>query len=319
MAIKDHSMILALLQSFPAHPWRRRALAGLAALLLLASPLTPAAGDRPFGQGLLWRVERADAAPSHIFGTMHTADRQVVTLPRPVQDAFEAADSLVLEIVMSNRIRAELGQAMLLPRNRQLDAIVGPQRFARVLDAGARRYGMPREQLVRFKPWAVTLFFSLPPSELQRQAAGGTPLDQMLQMRARERGIALHGLETMAEQIAVLGDLSEPDQLLLLDAAIEANPRIEALFEAMKLAYLDRDLTALHRLTEEMSADGGQEIQQLYFERLIDARNQRMAARMVARLAEGKAFVALGALHLSGPRGVLKLLEQQGYTLTRVY
>ena len=311
-------MIRALLQSLPGRPWRRPVLAGLAVLLSLAAPLGPAAKDRPYGEGLLWRVERADAAPSHVFGTMHTAAPQVVDLPPSVTKAFETADSLVLEVVMTNRVRAELGRAMLLPEGRSLDAIAGPRRFERVLEAG-KRYGMPGGQLKRFKPWALSMFFSLPPSELERQAAGGVPLDQMLQTRASERGIALHALETIAEQVAVLADLSEPDQLVLLDTAIEANPRIEALFEGMKRAYLDRDLVDLHRLAEEMSEDGDQAIQELYFERLIDARNHRMAARMAARLAEGNAFVAVGALHLSGPQGILKLLEREGYTLTRVY
>ncbi len=311
-------MILALLQILSGRLQWRPVLAGLAVLLTLASPLAPAAKERPYGQGVLWRVERADAAPSHVFVTMHTADPVVVDLPPAVTKAFVAADSLVLEIVMSNRVRGELGRAMLLPDGRGLEAIAGPRRFARVLEAG-KRYDMPRDQLNRFKPWALTMFFSLPPSELQRQAVGRTPLDQMLQSRASARGIPLHGLEAIAEQIDVLADLTEPDQLVLLDSALDANPHIESLFESMKRAYLDRDLAALHRLAEEMPKDSSRKIQELYFERLIDARNHRMAARLAARLAEGNAFVAVGALHLSGPQGVLKLLEQEGYTLTRVY
>ena len=311
-------MILALLQGLPGRLWRRPALAGLAVLLSLASPLAAAAKERPYGQGVLWRVERADAAPSHVFGTMHTADPEVLDLPPAVRTVFEAADSLVLEIVMTNRVRGELGQAMLLPEDRGLDAIAGPERFARVREAG-KRYGLLDAQLKRFKPWALSMFFSLPPSELQRQAVGGTPLDQALQTRAADRGIPLHGLESIAEQVDVLAKLSEPDQLTLLDAALAANPQIESHFEFMKRAYLDRDLAALHRLAEEMSENGSRKIHELFFERLIDARNHRMAARLTDRLAEGKAFVAVGALHLSGPEGVLKLLEQEGYTLTRIY
>lgn len=292
------------------------ALAALATLLL--APPGAAAAERPFGTGLLWRVERSGAPPSHVFGTMHTADRQVVDLPQPVRGAFAAAGSLVLEVVMSNQVRADLAQAMLLPDGRSLEVIAGPRRFARVVDAGAR-YGMPRDRLARFKPWALTMVFSLPPSELERQAAGAIALDQLLQSRARERGIPMHGLEAIAEQIAVLGDLPEPDQLALLDAALEANPRIESLFETMKQVYLERDLAALHRLADELAGDGDRAVQQLYYQRLIDDRNERMAARLAARLAEGRVFVALGALHLSGPHGVLKLLEDEGYTVTRVY
>jgi uncharacterized protein YbaP (TraB family) len=278
----------------------------------------PAAGERPFGDGLLWRVERDGQTPSHVFGTMHTADRQVAALPPAVWEALDGAASLVLEIVMTNQTRGELALAMFLPAGEDLGAILGPERFGRAVQAGAR-YGIPREQLRLMKPWALTTFFSLPPSEVQRQAAGGVPLDQALQARAQSRGATLYGIETPAEQIAVLAGASEPDQLALLDAALEANPRIESIFEAMKAAYLDRDLSALHRLTDQMSDGIDRDLQRDFLERLVDQRNARMVQRIAPHLAEGNAFVAVGALHLSGERGMLRLLEDEGYTVTRVY
>lgn len=44
-----------------------------------------------------------------------------------------------------------------------------------------------------------------------------------------------------------------------------------------------------------------------------------MAGRMDARLKEGGAFVAIGALHLYGNDGVLALLQKRGWRITRVY
>jgi uncharacterized protein YbaP (TraB family) len=43
-----------------------------------------------------------------------------------------------------------------------------------------------------------------------------------------------------------------------------------------------------------------------------------MAFRMRRELRRGRAFVALGALHLYGERGVLALLQQDGYHVRRV-
>ena len=45
---------------------------------------------------------------------------------------------------------------------------------------------------------------------------------------------------------------------------------------------------------------------------VIDRRNFLMVERMQDRLQEGAAFVAVGALHLPGEKGVLKLLQGQG-------
>jgi uncharacterized protein YbaP (TraB family) len=83
-------------------------------------------------------------------------------------------------------------------------------------------------------------------------------------------------------------------------------------------AYLARDLAAMNRISEE-SSGGDPSVRRAYTERLLDQRNERMVEKMEARLAEGGAFVAMGALHLYGSRGVLALLEARGYRVTRVY
>ncbi len=44
-----------------------------------------------------------------------------------------------------------------------------------------------------------------------------------------------------------------------------------------------------------------------------------MAHRLFLPLRDGHLFVAVGALHLHGVKGMLALLRTQGYRITRVY
>ena len=44
-----------------------------------------------------------------------------------------------------------------------------------------------------------------------------------------------------------------------------------------------------------------------------------MVDRLRSRLKTGGAFVAVGAAHLPGKKGLLSLLAQQGYKVERVY
>jgi hypothetical protein len=53
--------------------------------------------------------------------------------------------------------------------------------------------------------------------------------------------------------------------------------------------------------------------------RVLHDRSVVMAYRMQRELRRGDAFVALGALHLYGPQGVLAHLEQDGYRAVRVF
>jgi uncharacterized protein YbaP (TraB family) len=61
------------------------------------------------------------------------------------------------------------------------------------------------------------------------------------------------------------------------------------------------------------------ELVETFTTNLLDTRNTRMIERMQPQLAEGGAFVAVGALHLPGENGILKHLEDRGYRLTRLY
>ena len=52
--------------------------------------------------------------------------------------------------------------------------------------------------------------------------------------------------------------------------------------------------------------------------RVVHDRSVVMAFRMQRELRRGNAFVAVGALHLYGAKGVLSLLESDGYSATWV-
>jgi uncharacterized protein YbaP (TraB family) len=51
---------------------------------------------------------------------------------------------------------------------------------------------------------------------------------------------------------------------------------------------------------------------------MITTRNKTMAAHAEPILAKGNAFIAVGALHLPGPEGLIELLRKNGYTVSMV-
>ena len=291
---------------------------GLAVVLLPVGRPALAGTEMPYGQGLLWQIDGAGPEPSYLFGTMHTADEEVTALAPPVVDALERAQSLSLEVIMTPEAQMSLGFAMMLSDGRTLEQVVGPDLFQRAVTAG-RPYGFGQDQFRLFKPWAVMTLLSLPPSEVKRQAAGEKALDHRLQEAATQRGLALHGLEQIEEQIAMFNDMAEDDQIAMLDATIAQSDQVEVMFEKMRGAYLDQNPARIFEMMQAQQTGFDPELVETFTERLLDERNERMAERMQPRLAEGGAFIAVGALHLPGEGGILKLLEGQGYQLTRLY
>jgi TraB/PrgY/gumN family len=146
--------------------------------------LSQTAGQVAYGQGLLWRVDRADVPPSYVFGTAHCKDPRITRLAEPVAAAFETASSLTIEIVHTPEVDRAVERAVKIPDG-NVERLVGQERFRQIKAAGAR-YGSDLEALRRFKPWALYLLFTRPPAEIRNNPP---ELDFVLQQRAGEQGI----------------------------------------------------------------------------------------------------------------------------------
>jgi len=310
----------------PAGGWRRieQAAGALAAVLVRASVriavaalvlvcALPAAAQR-FDRGLLWRVEGGGPQPNHLFGTLHLADPRVTTLPQPVTKALADARSLTVEVGLDPAGLLALASRMVYLDGRDLPGAVGAELYEKAASLTGK-LGLPEPAVRLFKPWALALFLSVPPQNPEEV------LDVVLARTARAQGKPVHELETLEEQVAIFDGMSEGDQIMLLRRAITDYEQMPRLLGRIVEAWLARDLAGMRRIGEE-AAGGGPEARRLYetfSRRLLTERNVRMAARMQARLKEGGAFVAVGALHLHGENGVLAELERRGWRVTRVY
>src|SRR3546814_17000014 len=85
----------------------------LALFLVLWSAPAAASDLHPVrhGEGRLWRIERGDAPPSHIMGTIHITDPRVRDLPAPIREAFEASERAAFELLFTPEERRALPQA----------------------------------------------------------------------------------------------------------------------------------------------------------------------------------------------------------------
>jgi len=224
---------------------------------------------------------------------------------------LDRASSVSLEVTLDTSNILTLANRMLYSDGRDLQTVAGAELFgkAAAITAGL---GLPEPLLRMFKPWAVALVLSAPPQD------PANVLDFVLARRAAEKGKPVHELEGMEEQIAALEGFPEGEQVALLRHAVENRGRMADWIGRIVEAYLARDLAAMQRISEE-SSGGDQRANEVFADRLLYQRNERMVERMEARLAEGGAFIAVGALHLYGSRGVPALLEARGYRVTRVY
>jgi uncharacterized protein len=273
--------------------------------------------EQPYSDARLWRIERDGAEPSFILGTMHVTDPDVTTLSPAIEQAFDGAATLAVELTMDATTQAKLAKAMIASDFTWMDRRLDEQQ-RRLLADVAGQYDIAVTQLRLLEPWAVAAMFSFPPAELQRQMNGTKPLDFQLMDKAKASGKKLVALEKVEEQLDAFTGYSEQEQIRILTQTLENVQRVDKDFARMKDAYLRGNLADLNALADEGFAELGPGLGEQIQWRLIGERNRNMADRLEPLLNDGHVFVAVGALHLPGDGGVLNLLAQRGYRITAV-
>ena len=300
--------------AFDRLPRPPRAVAVFALFAALSGTALQSPAAERYEYGLLWRIEGANAPASHVFGTVHLADPRVTRLPAAVARELDRARSLTLESGLDPAGILTLANRMVYTDGRTLRGVAGAELFGRAAKLTAE-LGLSEPLLQQFKPWAVAMLLSVPaqdPSDV---------LDLVLARRAAEQGKPVDELESMDEQVSVFEGMSEEAQLALLKQAVDEYESLPRQIARVVDAYLARDLAGIWRIGRESAGRGEEErrLNEILTRRLLDERNVRMAERAESRLKDGGAFIAIGALHLYGPGGVLSLLERRGWRVTRVY
>jgi uncharacterized protein YbaP (TraB family) len=261
--------------------------------------------------GLLWRVTSASGAVSHLFGTIHLGDAEVINLPAPVSAALQSSETYVMEVVLDPRAVLAFSQQMFFVDGRQLTDLLQDELYDRTAQLLAG-YGIAEETARLIKPWAAYLTLSFPPGY------GDIPMDVVLMNRAYDQHKAVRGLESIEEQTEIFQKLNDDEQVSLLVDLVCNYEVIQGEVGSLKQAYLQRDLQRLVHLSEKFTM-GSEELYSRLLRLLLTDRNHRMASRMQPILEAGGAFIAVGALHLPGDEGILSLLEDHGYRIELAY
>lgn len=263
-------------------------------------------------RGIFWQIEKGRAQPSYLLGTVHSDDPRIMKLPAAIQRKFTKASSFSAELKMDMLSLMQSQGAMMMTDGRKLSTLIGQRRFKQCVKLMAER-GMPEMLVEQMKPWAVAAQLNLPKKQ------SGMFLDMMLYQKASSAGKQVYGLETMDEQMGVFDGMSEREQIVFLEESIKHVKEVPDMIRNITRLYLARDLDGLKKYSDKIMQRNSSRLSEIFAKRLIVDRNQRMVERMQVRLAEGNAFIAVGALHLPGDKGILRLLQNRGYRIRPVY
>lgn len=286
-------------------------------------PASPAERSERFTEGLFWKITKDGEYIGHIFGTFHSNDERVVKLPAAVRDVLVASSSFSMEAFPGARyFNPHWGfknviDDMMLPEGQSLPELIGAETYKR-LEPLLREKGVKPERILRLRPWAA--MSELGTRKVSVRKKRGKIMDHVLYELAADYARDLYQVETLEELMAAYYDFPLDAQIGLLHDRLAAYDGLEGIAEMMTVAYLREDLRGMLDLSTRFIS--GESIakgyDKVYLKHVLNIRNIVMAHYMLAPLRRKKAFIAVGALHLHGEEGVLRLLENYGYTLQRV-
>ncbi|CCF21205.1 GumN family protein [Pseudorhizobium banfieldiae] len=277
------------------------------------------------GQGLFWKVEREGIAPSYLLGTMHVTDPRVLKMPPGAAEAHAAARVIVIEsdeILDERRAAAAIlarPELTMFTDGRSIENLLPPEDLV-VLKEGLEERGLVLSAVSRMKPWMLAGFVATSACESARKAGGAIFLDKKIALDAMASGKPVKGLETLQEQLAAMAGMPIDFHLQALVETVRLGGRMDDVVETTTELYLAEEtgvtIPALKALTPTLT-EGDESAYAAFESAVISDRNHRMAERAAPILAEGGAFVAIGALHLPGEDGLVELLRKQGFTVSR--
>lgn len=278
---------------------------------------------------ILYRISgKGLESPSYIVGTYHLAPSSFADSIPGMRQAVEQTNQVCGELDMMDAFKPEnsarMLKAQMLPEGVTLSSLLTAEQLERLnallLDVMGSNLNDEAfaAQIDKLTPAALSTTLSL--QSFLKRTESFNPMeliDNYFQMLALQSGKAVKGFETVDFQMGIL--LGEPlekqvNDLMCLVDNFEKNDEI---VNRITTAYFSQNLKQIEEAMEE-EADFDCGTTEEDEDRLINNRNRNWVEVMPDMMAEQPTLFVVGAGHLCGEKGVLKLLEEAGYAVEGV-
>lgn len=292
-----------------------------------AETLRTRAARTPYPEGLFWQASKGPNRLT-IVGTMHIYDPRLERLIAPLIPRLAEAELLLVEATATEE--AEMQRAMatdpdmiFINEGPTLPEILDDETWQAVSDA-VRSRQIPPFMAAKMRPWYLSLTLAIPPCAILDLASGARGLDHMLMAEAEELGVAMRALEPWTTLIDMMRRGTEEEQIEMLKLGLLAPDIQSEMFVAMLDAYFAGEIAAIWEasrlsatyvpgLDPDRAAALFAEAEAL----LLKERNLRWIPVIEAAATEAdEIMIAVGAAHLPGEYGILRLLEAEGWYIS---
>lgn len=259
---------------------------------------------------LLWKISgNGIEKPSYLYGTMHAVCE--TNIDDEVLKAFDETSQLYLEIDMDDpNLQATMMRKVMMNDGVTISSLITTDEAKKLDTFLKENIGFTLQMIDTFKPFMISSMYLPKLLDCPMKT-----VDMELMKIAKEQNEEIYGLETIEDQMNVFDKIPYKLQVEELLKASNDNLVSDKDEMAKMLAvYKSENIEGMLTLSKESESKMFTE----YENDLIVQRNKNWIP-VIENVTQSKpTFFAVGAAHLAGEDGVIKLLRKQGYIVEAV-
>lgn len=250
----------------------------------------------------------------YLGGTIHVLRNSDYPLPAEYEQAYGQAQILVLETDLKKSNSPEFGQQFAqiftYGSGKNLAQDLQPELWQE-LQSYADKNQFPLGQMSMFKAVFVSLTLSI--AEMQKHGYGlGQGVDMYFFQKARLAQKPIRELESTEDVLQHMQTLVNLDANQVIKSTLQDLNKVDKVMSKSLGYWRTGDLD---KLDKEMASDMRKQAPEMYQRLLVD-RNHAWLPKIEAMLTTPEIeLVLVGALHLGGKDGLLKILKARGYQI----
>jgi uncharacterized protein YbaP (TraB family) len=287
-----------------------RLLIGVILLSACSSTKKAATKETAIDNHLFWEISgNGLKSPSYLYGTFHMLCEEDIVFVPAVQEAMSSVEAAYFEIDMDDPgISMKMLANIKMNGDMTLKDLLSEQAYQKVETYFKDSAKTSLKSMEKYKPFML-LSLLYPKMMPCKKLAG---VDEKLVKIAKSHKKSIEGLESVEFQTSVFDSIPYQVQADELVKAIDNMDKSKLEMKKMMEAYKNKRLDQLVELTENDQLMAGS------MDILLNQRNSKWIKELRLIMPEKSVFVAVGAGHLPGEKGLLRLLRQEGYTLKPV-
>ncbi|MFI5156625.1 MAG: TraB/GumN family protein [Chitinophagales bacterium] len=266
-------------------------------------------GQDTLSKTLLWKISGKNLmAPSYLFGTMHVLCAEDARLSGGLLMAIGQADEIYFEINLDDIMgMVQSLRYMRMTGSKKLSDLLDSAEYQKVKSYFDKQGSiLPFSMLERFKPILISSLIE----EDGMECKSTNGMELVIQKQAHLQSKKIFGLETAEFQASLFDSIPYAQQAKDLVNYIDSIDFYKKTTNELVEVYRAQDLDRIDFLTRTGDASMSN-----YIDLLLYSRNRKWVDSLKVILPAKSLLIAVGAGHLPGDQGLIRLLRKAGYSV----